>query len=135
MNWIYQGELFKPEQIGDAVGFVYVIVNLKTDKRYIGKKLFTFAKTRGPLKGKTRKRRSRIMSDWESYYGSNKELQADVDELGAENFSRTILTLCKTKGLCSYYEIKHIIESEALLRDNFYNQWVSCKITRSHLLT
>ena len=48
---------------------------------YVGKKFFWFKKTKP--KTKTRKRRQRLLveSDWKTYYGSNKHLKADVENM------------------------------------------------------
>lgn len=114
----------------DYVGFVYLITCKKTKKKYIGKKLFWFSKTR-KLKGK--KKRERVLSDWKTYYGSNKELQEDVLKLGEKSFKREVLYLCKTKGECSYWEAYEQFHRHVLASEDYYNQWISCKITRSHM--
>ena len=57
----------------DCVGFVYLITNTKSDRKYIGKKLAKFAKTKYrivKLKNGTKKRKKikeKIDSDWETY--------------------------------------------------------------------
>ena len=40
MSWIYKGDIL--EDIGEYVGFVYIIENLVNHKAYVGKKLFHF---------------------------------------------------------------------------------------------
>ena len=55
----------KPKNIDDYLGFVYVIENTTNKKWYVGQKKFWFKKTLPPLKGKKRKRRSLVKSDWE----------------------------------------------------------------------
>ena len=93
MSWTYKGDPI--EQLpSDVEGFVYLITNLKSNKKYIGKKLAKFKKTKPPLKGKKNKRRTTVESDWREYYGSSDHLQADVAELGSTNFTREILYLC-----------------------------------------
>jgi hypothetical protein len=129
--WFYCDKIFSEADIADdVIGFVYIITRLSDGKRYIGKKLFRFARTK-KVKGK--KKRFKIASDWESYYGSNKDLVADVEKDGASAFKREIIHLCKSKGICSYLETKEIINHDALLRDDYYNSWVTCKISRSHI--
>ena len=66
MPWTYQGKTIDslPE---DCEGFVYLITNTTNGKRYVGKKLAKFKKTRPPLKGRINKRRSRVESDWKDY--------------------------------------------------------------------
>lgn len=129
--WYYDGKQFGESDILESyVGFVYLITRLDTGKKYIGKKLFRFKRTKR-IKGK--KKRFKVASDWETYYGSNKELAADVENLGEENFKREILHLCSTKGICSYLETKEILMRDALLSEDFYNGWVAVKISRSHI--
>jgi|ERR1019366_8935244 hypothetical protein len=116
----------------ELIGFVYLITNLTNDWRYIGKKLFTKASYKQINK---KRKKIRKDSDWINYWGSNLQLQEDVKRLGEENFKREILHLCKSRGECNYYETRAIFVSDALLREKFYNAWVSCKITRNHLKT
>lgn len=129
-NWLYENKEFTEELIQDNVGYVYIILNNLTGKRYIGKKLFTAAKTK-QVKGK--KKKYRVSSDWQNYYGSNKELQDDVLKFGTENFTRKILMLCKTRSIANYMESYYIFSSHALCSDLYYNGWVSARVTRKHL--
>lgn len=128
--WTYNGKLFTEEMIGDAYGFVYLITNTLTGKSYYGKKFFTKAKT---LRRKKRNKKLRVQSDWQTYWGSNDQLVADIAQLGEDHFTREILRLCASRGECSYWENYYIFTSHALLSSTFYNQWTSCKVHRSHL--
>ena len=103
LNWKYKGEDFTEGLIGDNYGFVYKITNLTNNRKYIGKKFFYSAKTK-QVKGK--KKKVKVPSDWQTYYGSSDTLQKDVLEYGQENFEREILHLCKSKGECGYLEAK-----------------------------
>jgi len=128
--WLYQGKEFieVPEGI---VGFVYKITNTLNGREYIGKKLLTFSKTK-QVKGK--KKRVKVESDWKIYWGSNKILQGDVISQGVENFTREILYLCETKGICNYHEARLQFLWRVLeYPDKYYNEWVFCKIHRKHL--
>lgn len=131
--WILNGKEFKEEDTKEFTGFVYCITNLVNNKKYIGKKTFTFSRTLKPLKGSKRKRKKIISSNWQDYYGSNKELLLDVEKYGKENFHREILKLCKTKGEASYFEAKYQFEKDVLLSEEYYNTWISVKVTGSHL--
>jgi len=71
--------------------------------------------------------------DWETYYGSSPSLKEDIEKYGKDNFTRTILRLCKTRGECNYFETKYIFDNDAILREDYYNSWVSCKIQSSHV--
>lgn len=133
--WYFQEKQFTEEMIGGAVGFVYEIKCLKNNRSYIGKKLFTKSKVLKPLKGKKRKRRSRISSDWQDYWGSSKELQEDKERLGPEAFHRIIHKLCYSKSECSYEELKMQLMTDCLLKpEEYYNSYVGTRIHRSHLL-
>jgi len=128
--WQHNGQVVDSEILEEYFGFVYNITNLTNNKRYIGKKLLKRTKTK-QVKGK--KKRSLVESDWKSYYGSNKELQDDVFNLGAENFKREILRLCKSKGECNYFEAKYQFDLEVLENDEYYNNWIQVKVHKSHL--
>jgi hypothetical protein len=64
--WIYKDEPFTSEDIGDYIGFVYLLTD-PDGKKYIGKKLFVSRRKLPPLKGKTRKRTVIKESDWKTY--------------------------------------------------------------------
>jgi len=130
LNWIYQEKDFTDELIDVNIGFVYEITNLISNRKYIGKKLFHSARTK-QVKGK--KKRYKVASDWQDYYGSNEELKTDVIELGKENFKRTILHLCKSKGECSYLEAKEQFSRNVMESDEYYNTWIMVRVRKSHI--
>ena len=129
-DWTYGGEVFTTDKIDDNYGFVYLITNIIDGRKYIGKKLFWSAKTR---QVKKKKKKYKAESDWQKYYGSNIELLADVEKHGKENFRRQILVLCKSKGECSYFEAKFQFTFDALLKNDYYNKWIMCRINAAHL--
>lgn len=131
--WYYKGEPFSAEHISEYQGFVYVITDLTNNKKYVGKKGFWSKKTLPPLKGKTRKRRSIIESDWRSYYGSSNQVKQMLQENGEQSFYREILHLCKSKGEMSYIEAKEQFDRHVLLDDSYYNGIINCKIHRTHV--
>lgn len=130
--WYYEDNLYEdtPEEYQ---GFVYQITELDTGKKYIGKKFFWKPKTLPKTKTRKRKVKTRVESDWKSYYGSSKEVQQIVEDKGSDSFKREILRLCKTKGECSYYEAKLQFEFDVLLRDDYYNEFIGCKIHSKHI--
>lgn len=130
LNWTYNDTDFTEEMIGDNYGFVYCITNLTNDKKYIGKKFFYSSKTK-QVKGK--KKRFKVSSDWQTYYGSNTELKNDVIIHGEEMFKREILHLCKTKGECGYLEAKEQFGRDALIGENYYNSWIMVRVRKSHI--
>ena len=128
MGWLYEDKEFVLD--GDWYGFVYLIENLLNGRKYIGRKYLTKAGYK-TVKGKRKK--IRVESDWDDYYGSSSALKEDIDQYGKDNFRRTILRLCKSRGECNYFETKYIFDHDAILDPNFYNTWVSCKIQASHV--
>ena len=128
--WQYRGKAIEQDDLDGHLAFVYCIVNLKTKRAYIGKKLLQKTKTR-QVKGK--KKRSKVESDWREYYGSNKELQSDVEKLGTKHFRREILHLCKTKGTANYLEMREQIDRRVLESDDWYNDQIYVRVHRSHI--
>lgn len=129
--WIYKNRIFTEEDIESNLGFVYIITNLSNNRKYVGKKFFTKAASK-QIKGK--KKKIRVKSDWVSYFGSNEELKQEVKTLGEENFHREILYLCKTRAECSYRESYEIFIRDALLKEEYYNSWCSCRIHKKHVI-
>ena len=131
--WYYNDKEIGDDEIEGYASFVYIITNLETGKRYIGKKIFKSIRKQ-KVKGKTRRKKVTKDSDWKSYFGSNKLLQEDVERLGQDRFRREIVKLCKTRGTASYWEAKLQMEYEVLEKpDEFYNDWIMCKVHRSHI--
>jgi hypothetical protein len=127
--WTYNNEPIEEIPAG-IVGFVYLITNLTNDRMYVGKKNFYFTKTK-QVKGK--KKRIKVESDWQSYFGSNKELLEDIEKIGEKAFRREILHLCKSKGDFAYYEAKEQFDRKVLESDKYYNSWIMCRIHKKHL--
>lgn len=133
--WTYEEELFDPtqEELASWVGFVYEVHDTANGKKYIGKKGFWSTRKLKPLKGKTRKRTVKKESDWKDYYGSNEEVKLLVEASAPERWERKILRLCKTKGEMSYYEAKEQFLNDVLLKDEYYNEFIGCKIHGKHI--
>ena len=133
MDWTYNGRPFTPtpEVIEDYQGIVYELEEISTGKKYIGKKFFWSKRRLPPLKGKSRKRIVKKESDWRDYHGSSEEVKLLVEQ--GSDFARRILRLCHTKGDCSYWEAKLQFEKDVLLRDDYYNEFIGCKIHSKHL--
>lgn len=130
--WYYNNDLYD-ETPEEYQGFVYQITELDTGKMYIGKKNFWKPKTLPKNSKRSRRIRTRVESDWRTYFGSSKEVQLLVEQKGQENYKREILRLCRTKGEMSYYETKLQFEKDVLLRDEYYNSFIGCKIHSRHL--
>ena len=138
MSWLFESTLVEslPE---DCVGFVYLITNTVSGRKYIGKKLAKFSRTTVKtvkLKNgnkKKKKIRSKIDSDWQTYYGSNDELNKDIQILGPEKFTRQILFYCKSKAECSYIEAREQFRHQVLESDDYYNGHIQVRVHGSHI--
>ena len=117
--WIYEEKPIN-ELPDDVVGFVYQITNTTNDRMYIGKKLAKFKRSRRPLKGRKNKRRYKVDSDWQEYYGSSDELTLDIKKLGKEYFKREILFYCYSKAELNYVEAREQFARKVLESDNYY---------------
>ncbi len=138
MVWLYESK--QVDQLpDDCVGFVYLITNNLTGRKYIGKKLAKFSKTTYKVvklkngNKKKKKIKSKIDSDWQLYYGSSPELSKDIEKLGIENFSREILYYCKSKSECSYIEAREQFARKVLESDDYYNGHIQVRVHGSHI--
>ena len=138
MTWLYQNTLVEtlPEE---CVGFVYLITNNLSGRKYIGKKLAKFSRTTQrtvKLKNGSKKKkkiRTKVDSDWRDYYGSSPELTRDVEQLGKDNFTREILFFCKSKSECSYIEAREQFSRQVLESDDYYNGHIQVRVHGSHI--
>ncbi len=130
--WYYNNEPFDttPEEYQ---GFVYLITEIDTNKKYIGKKNFWKPKTLPVTKKRKRRVRTRVESDWREYTGSSEKVITLVESRGLDKFKREILHLCKTKGEMSYYEAKLQFQYDVLLSDEYFNEFIGCKIHSRHI--
>lgn len=138
MSWLYQGQPFDPQLANEYYGFIYLITNLKTGQKYIGRKFFTKA---GTYQKKGKKRKIRKESDWKDYWSSCEELIADVAKYGQKNFTREIVRLCKGLGECKYQETQaQFLSSTSVLTEKlpsglpaYYNANICVKYTRRNI--
>ena len=139
MQWTYQNQ--PVDEIPEGyIGFVYLITNLNTGQKYIGKKLAKFSKTTQKtvkLKNGTKKKkkiRTKVDSDWRDYYGSSPELTKDVESQGKDNFKREILYYCKSKSECSYIEAREQFSRKVLESKDWYNGHIQVRVHGSHII-
>lgn len=78
-------------------GFLYIITNNVTGKKYIGRKFYHMYKKRKRIKE----------SNWRSYTGSCKPLNEDIKALGKENFTFEIFKQYIARGNVVYYECNY----------------------------
>lgn len=130
-EWVYKGK--KISTIDDVpvgtLGFVYVIINEKNGKKYIGKKILGSVRRLPPLKGQKRVRRVWKESNWQKYTGSNKLLNEEIKAKGVE-IKREILRWCATKREMTYYEAKLQFQNEVLENEQYYNDNILGKFFR-----
>ena len=139
-DWTYNNEPMT-EIEPSVIGFIYIINQISTGKKYIGKKHTFFKKTSiktVTLKsGEKRKKkiRSLVPSDWVTYYGSSESLKLEIEKCGKEDFTREIIRLCSTESSLTYYEAREQFVSDCLLKpDEFFNSWIMCRVRRDHLI-
>jgi len=125
-------------------GFVYKTTNTVTGKFYVGKKAYWHNKkhklTKKQLAEQTGPGRKptheviQVESDWKTYWGSSKELLADIKQYGEGNFERWIFLQCKTKKQLTYYELYYQCNEGCLTNKNSYNDNILGKFFRKDLL-
>ena len=131
--WLHNNEEITELPVG-CEAFVYLITNKINGMMYVGKKLAKFKVTKAPLKGKKNKRRSTKESDWREYWGSSDRLKSDIEQLGAENFTREVLYFCPSRGIASYLEAREQFERKVLETDDYYNGIINVRIGGSNIL-
>ena len=141
-NWLlFKKQIESVDQFPeDTFGFIYKITHVDTNKAYIGKKSLYHNKKHKLTKKQldehpvTRGRKStyeilHVESDWKTYYGSSKELAADIKLLGKDKFRREIIYLAKGKKQLTYLELKAQFHYD-VLEINSYNDNILAKFFR-----
>jgi hypothetical protein len=127
--WQFNGKQLEETEIPDkAVGFIYVITQKSTGKRYIGKKLLTKAATK-TINGK--KKKIRKESDWKDYWSSSPFLKDYITEHGTDDFTKEILVFCQGKGSMVYAEEMALYMTGALETNMWFNDNIRSKVYRS----
>jgi hypothetical protein len=98
----------------EKYGLVYKITNTVNQRYYIGKKCLH--------KGKA----------WDKYWGSSKDLLADIKQHGIQYFTKDILIYCDSSYELSYHEIDQMVRHN-WLNDKCYNQNMSGRYFKSKL--
>lgn len=102
-------------------GFIYVITDLTTGKRYVGKKQYWMSRRAKGCKSKVTDKQSPrwkptcwLPSDWQYYKGSSKNLHAYMEEHPKHKYEYRIVRQCRARGTLHYAEIEAIIRTGAL---------------------
>ena len=120
--WTFNDIPFTSQDIKSYVGFVYLITEIDTNKKYIGRKYFYQLRKK---KGKSKRVKSE--SDWKKYYGSSKELLEKIKIKEKNNYKRQILSLHTTKGDVNYEEVKQLFLNNVLEDSDYYNDNINGK--------
>ena len=138
MSWIYEDKKFTKKNFEEVtkngcIGFVYEITELSTGKKYIGKKEFFRKKILPVTKTRKRRKHTLVESDWKDYYSSSPAIMEAVKNGGEKDYKREILMFGKSKGSLSYIESATQFAKDVLLRDDYLNQIINCRIHAKHL--
>ena len=113
----------------NALGFIYRITNTLNGMQYIGQKHCIFT-SKVKVKGRKNRKTVRRESDWKKYTGSCRQLNEDIEKHGIEHFLLEILIWCGSKSELNYFEAKAIMETDAVLREDYYNGELRCRLGR-----
>lgn len=130
-NWLYRGkEITSIDEIpiDNSIGFIYIITQISTGRRYLGKKLLTKASSK-IVKGK--KKKCRVASDWLTYWSSSPKIKEWIKESGTSDFTREILLFVSSKGMLAYGEEMSLYLIGALESDQWINDNIRSKVYRS----
>ena len=94
MHWTFRDDKTRVPQPDEYFGFVYIITNKKTQRKYIGCKQYW----------QMRHRKRYKPSNWKVYTSSSRELCEEIDKIGKRNFKFEIIQEYETKRGLHYYE-------------------------------
>ena len=118
--WYKSNKPFIPNE--DKFGFVYIITNTKNKKAYVGcKQYYSMGKKKTKHK-------------WETYTGSSKYLNKDIEKIGKKYFIFEVIAEYKNKRSLRYYEAHYQMKWNVLTatlegsdEQAFYNSYVGGK--------
>jgi hypothetical protein len=114
--------------INEWHGYVYLTVDTKTGRQYLGKENFFLTQNKKlgkkesaalPIKRGKKPTKKKVVkeSDWKTYYGSSEEIKS----LPKEQLKRYLVKLCKTSKELTYWETKYLFQYSVLEDDNYIN--------------
>jgi len=132
MTWTYNNYPLDVEQIPDtAIGFIYIITELSTGRKYLGRKLLTKSAFR-MVKGKRKKYRK--PSDFLEYWSSSPYLLELIEQAGKENFTREIICFADGKATLTYLEEKFQYVLGVLEDPQWINANIRSRIFKKHIM-
>lgn len=120
-----------PENIDDYYSIIYLITDLTTNKKYIGKKQLHSTIRKPALKGYKRKRIITKPSDYLTYYGSSEELKRNVLQYGTENYKREVLDLASCKWEAAYLELLYQLKYNVITSEDYLNGIIHARLTKT----
>ncbi len=127
--WKFKGEDLNDESVPTtAIGFIYLITQKSTGKKYIGRKLLTKS---GSKTVKGVKKKIRKESDWKEYWSSSPKILEWIAAHGTDDFEKEILQFVSSKGMLVYAEEFAIYAAGALESDNWWNDNIRSKVYRT----
>ena len=135
MSWTYNGKTIKDitDFPPNTYGFVYKVLHKPSGKTYIGKKILYFTKkvklgkkellALGTVIGRKPSYKLAVKeSDWQTYYGSQKQIKELLKESKAKDWERHIIKCVPSKKLLTYFETKYQMVYQVLEKpDEFFN--------------
>ena len=126
-------------------GFIYQITHTPTNKKYLGKKVVYFTRkvklTKKEITEQTgpgRKPTTKLVtkeSEWDNYYGSNKEFLTLTRVHPKEEFQKEILEFVSSKKMLTYFECKYLFKYDAIENNPlYYNDNILGKFYRKDFL-
>lgn len=140
--WTYKNQV-DFEIPTNAFGFVYKIEFVGepllleqfgiSKTKYIGRKYLTASKTvsKRVLKKDgtktTKKKKSRVESNWRDYMGSCKPLLEDIKRLGSQHYKFEIIAFGETKGQVNFLEEYVQMCERVMIDDSYYNDSIGAR--------
>ena len=134
--WLYKNKVIDGINLmpQNVFGFIYQVIYLPTNEKYLGKKFLYFNKKLPPLKGFKRKRKVLVESDWKKYYGSHDKIKTLLKENKHDDFKREILEFAFNKKHLTYLETKYLFTNNVLENNEYINDNILGKFFRKDLV-
>jgi hypothetical protein len=129
-GWKYKGKDIEDADIpAKSIGFIYIIRQLSTGKKYIGRKMLTSASTK-TVNGK--KKKTRKESDWKDYWSSSPKIKEWIEEAGGtQDFTKEILVFVSSKGMLVYAEECSLYMLGVLESNDWVNMNIRSKVYKN----